>query len=54
MTKSRRGYRKQFAALFVVVTVKYKEVTMKYKACVAVSFLDMDLTENMFLREEDT
>lgn len=34
--------------------MKYKEVTMKHKACVAVSFLDMDLTENMLLREEDT
>lgn len=54
VTKSRRGHTKQFAALFVVLTMKYKEVTMKYKACVAVSFLDMDLNEKVLLREEET
>lgn len=54
MTESRRGHRKKFAALFVVATMKYNEVTIKNKARVALSFLDMDLTENMLLREEDT
>lgn len=32
--------------------MKYKEAIMKYKTCVAVAFLDMELTEYVLLKEE--